>query len=395
MMPGEDQSPGKRQSLHVLALTPFYPSEIDDSQGCFVSEPLQALSQVGIVNTVLALQPIYRKKRRISRSSVSAEWVRYFSLPGSFGLPTAGAFAFARLVGRVRDLQREQRIDLIHAHAPLPAGHLAMLLNSELGLPYVVSVHGQDVFSTGHVAGRVGQWCDRISRRVYQASKRVICISEIVREKLLQGMGASCRTSVVYNGVDPEVFAPGKASSTQSLNVLSVGNLLPTKGHEVLMRALAIIAPEFPGLMLDVIGDGPQMTRLQQLIRELEISDRVRFLGRQSRQEVAKAMRNCTVFALPSSNEGLGCVYLEAMSSAKPAIGCRGQGIAEIIRQGSNGFLVGPGNDKELALVLGMLLRDERKRHNVGIRARDTILDRFTLKQQAENLARIYRECEA
>ena len=395
MISDGDPSSGKRRSLHVLTLTPFYPNERDDAQGCFISEPLEALSQLGIVNTVLALQPIYRKKLRPAKSRISTEWVSYLSLPGTLGLSTAGAFAFSRLVGRVRDLQRKQRIDLIHAHAPLPAGHTAMLLNSELGLPYVVSVHGQDAFSTEFVVGAAKQWCGRISRRVYQASKRVICISEVVRERVLQQMGSLCRTSVVYNGVDPELFKTAVTDRAQGLNVLCVGNLLPTKGHDVLMRALAAVASEFPGIALDVIGDGPEMARLQQLIRELGIRDRVRFLGREPRREVAEAMRRCTVFALPSSYEGLGCVYLEAMSSAKPVIGCRGQGIAEIIRQGSNGFLIGAGNDKELALVLGMLLRDEHKRQNIGVAARDTILERLTLKQQAENLARIYRECAA
>jgi glycosyltransferase involved in cell wall biosynthesis len=392
-MMSEDQQSAKRRTLHVLTLTPFYPNEQDDSQGCFISEPLQALSQTGIVNTVIALQPFYRKKLRAASASLSTEWIRYFSIPGNLGLPVAGAFAFARLVGRVRELHRDHRIDLIHAHAPLPAGHIGMLLNSELGVPYVVSVHGQDVFSTEYAGGRIGQWCGRISRRVYQASRRVICISEVVREKVLQGMAAACRTSVVYNGVDPELFSPGSHGTTQGLSILSVGNLLPTKGHDVLMRALAAIGPEFPTVTLDVIGVGPEMPRLRQLIGELGISDRVRFLRRQSRRQVAEAMRRCTIFALPSSYEGLGCVYLEAMSTGKPVIGCRGQGIAEIIRQGLNGFLVGPGNDKELALVLGMLLRDKLKRQNIGVAARDTILERLALREQAENLARIYREC--
>ena len=106
-------------------------------------------------------------------------------------------------------------------------------------------------------------------------------------------------------------------------------------------------------------------------------------------------MRRCTVFALPSRYEGLGCVYLEAMSCGKPVIGCRGQGIAEIVRHGSNGFLVGPDNEKELALALAMLLRDEPRRHNLGTAARDTILEKHTLEQQAETLIRIYRECVA
>jgi glycosyltransferase involved in cell wall biosynthesis len=381
--------------LHVLTLTPFYPSECDEADGCFISEPLAALAQAGIANTVLALQPFYRKQFRTARFAVPAERLRYVSIPGNMGLPLAGFFAFAHMVGRVRELQRNQHIDVIHAHAPLPSGHAAMLLAVELGLPYVVSVHGLDAFSREHVSGRIGHWCARIARRVYRASKRVICISEAVRENVLQEMGTDCRTSVVYNGVDPHLFSPVDASVAQDVTVLSVGNLIPTKGHDVLIRAAGAIAPEFPKLLLQIIGDGPEKTRLQELAQQLGISDRLRFLGRQSRPQVAEAMRNCTVFALPSSYEGLGCVYLEAMATAKPAIGCREQGIAEIIRQGANGFLIGPGNDKELALVLRMLLGDAQKRQTIGIAARDTILDRFTIKQQAENLARIYRECAA
>ena len=104
-------------------------------------------------------------------------------------------------------------------------------------------------------------------------------------------------------------------------------------------------------------------------------------------------MQGCTLFALPSRYEGLGCVYLEAMSTGKPVVGCRGQGIAEIIQQGLNGFLIGPDNEKELTLVLSLLLRDERRRRNLGVAARETIMDGFTLAHQAERLTRIYREC--
>jgi teichuronic acid biosynthesis glycosyltransferase TuaC len=384
-----------RPALHVLTLTPFFPSEGDDAAGCFVAEPLDALARAGVRNTVLALQPLYRKRIRASASSVRAEWLRYFSLPGGFGLPSAGAFAFARIVGCVRELHRTQRVDLIHAHAPLPCGHTAMLLSGELGIPYVVSVHGLDAFSTRQVTGRAGEWCRRISQRVYRGSRRVICISEHVREEVLRGVGPGCRTSVVYNGVDPELFSLASESKPEEPIVLSVGNLIPIKGHAVLIRAVAEVASEFPTLTLEIVGDGPEFSRLEQLAQQLGIRERTRFLGRQSRRQVADAMRRCTAFALPSAYEGLGCVYLEAMSSGKPVIGCRGQGIAEVIRQASNGFLVGPDNEKELALVLGMLLRDETKRRVLGTAARDTILESLTLERQAENLMRIYRECAA
>ena len=381
--------------LHVLTLTPFYPSKQDAAAGCFVAEPLEALSKVGVVNTVFAVQPVYRGKLHSRESGVHAEWLRYLSLPGGFGLPTAGALLFARMVGRIRELQRLRRIDVIHAHASLPCGHAGMLLSAELGLPYVVSVHGLDAFSTEQVSGRAGEWCRRISQRVYRASRRVICISERVREQVLEGTGPTCRTSVVYNGVDPELFSPGSVPASGELIVFSVGNLLPTKGHEVLVRAVAALAPDFPALTLEIIGHGPELSRLQALTHQLQIGGRVRFLGRQSRHQVAAAMRRCTVFALPSRYEGLGCVYLEAMSVGKPVIGCRGQGIAEIIQHGSNGFLVGPENERELTLAIAMLLRDEPRRRNLGAAARDTILESHTLDQQAETLVRIYRESVA
>jgi teichuronic acid biosynthesis glycosyltransferase TuaC len=223
----------------------------------------------------------------------------------------------------------------------------------------------------------------------------VICISEHVREQVLTGTGRSCRTSVVYNGVDPELFSPREEPPADSPVVLSVGNLIPIKGHEFLIRAVAALTGEFPALKLEIIGDGPERAHLESLTSQLQISGRVSFSGRQSRQQVAAAMQRCTLFALPSRYEGLGCVYLEAMSAGKAIIGCRGQGIAEVVRHGSNGFLVGPDNDKELALAIAMLLRDPLRRRNIGVAARDTILDRYTLAQQAENLIRIYRESAA
>ncbi len=381
--------------LHVLTLTSFYPSERDDAGGCFVAEPLDWLARAGIVNSVLAVQPFYRQRLRVVESSVEARWLRYFSLPGGFGLSTAGAFLFARVVAQVRDMQHSGRIDLIHAHGPLPCGHAAMLLSAELGVPFVVSVHGLDAFSSQQVGGQAGAWCRRISQRVYRASRRAICVSEHVREQVLAGTGPTCRTSVVYNGVDPNLFSPATEAAPAGLMVLSVGNLIPIKGHELLLRAVASLAADFPALNVEIIGDGAERSRLEDLTRQMNIAERVRFLGRKSRREVASAMQRCTVFALPSRYEGLGCVYLEAMAVGKPVIGCRGQGIAEIIQQGSNGFLVGPDNEKELTLALAMLLGDEGRRKNIGAAARDTILERFTLAHQAENLARIYRECVA
>lgn len=388
------------RSLHVLTLTPFYPSDRDGASGCFVAEPLDYLAKAAIRNTVLAVQPVYRSRLRARASVVPAQWLGYWALPGGIGLPSAGAFLFARIVARVRGLNRMQPIDLIHAHGPLPCGHAAMLLSRELSIPYVVSVHGLDAFSTEQVSGKSGGWCRRISQRVYRSAGQVICVSEHVREQVLAGAGENCRTAVVYNSVDPAFFAPvpdiaRSSSDANPISILSIGNLIPIKGHEYLIRAAGALAAEFPSLRWEIIGDGPERRRLQVLADKLQLSDRVQFLGRQSRTQVVEALRRCTIFVLPSRYEALGCVYLEAMSTGKPAIGCRDQGIAEIIHHGWNGLLVDPDNQEELEKMISTLLRDEPGRRKMGIAARNTILERFTLAQQAENLARVYRECVA
>jgi teichuronic acid biosynthesis glycosyltransferase TuaC len=391
-------------SLHVLTLTPFYPSDRDDASGCFISEPLDWLAKAAIRNTVLAVQPAYRPRLRARASPVAAQWLRYPALPGGIGLSSAGIFAYARIVGRVRELNRTQRVDLIHAHAPLPCGHAAMLLSRELNVPYVISVHGLDAFSTEQVSGKAGEWCRRMSQRVYRSASQVICISEQVRQRVLAGTGGDCRTTVIYNGVDPAFFTPSSlappssvpsSSDPTSLLILSIGNLIPIKGYEYLVRAASALASEFPSLRWEIMGDGPERGRLQALANELQVSDRMCFLGRQSRAQVADALRRCTIFVLPSRYEALGCVYLEAMSSGKPAVGCRNQGIAEVIRHGWNGLLVGPDNQAELTQAISTLLRDESGRRTMSVAARDTILERFTLAHQAGNLERVYRECVA
>ena len=384
-----------RRPLHVLALTPFYPSHNNDASGRCVSEPLAWLAKVGVHNTVFAVQPLYRGRHRANDSAVSAVWLRHFALPGAFGIPIAGVFVFARIVGRVRALHGLEPIDLIHAHASLPCGHAAMLLSQELGIPYVVSVHGFDALSPEQVTGRSLKWCRRISRRVYGSSRRVICGSESVREHVLEEMGSRCRTSVVYNGVDPELFSPGGESSSESLLILSGGTLLSIAEQETLLRAASSLTSEFPSLRWEFIGPGLERSGLHNLAQQLCVDERVRFLRCQSRQQIAEAMRRCSVFVLPSRCKGLGDVCLEPMSTGKPVIGYRSQGIAEIIQHGSNGFLVGPDNERELILAIAMLLRDEPYRRRLGTAARDTILGGLTLEHQAESLGRIYRESVA
>jgi glycosyltransferase involved in cell wall biosynthesis len=211
-----------------------------------------------------------------------------------------------------------------------------------------------------------------------------------VRQQLPAELAANA--VVIYNGVDPSVFSPPPQIAA-SFTVLSVGNLIPIKGHALLLSAFANVSASIPNSRLEIIGDGCERERLIELAKALDLTGRVSFLGRQSREAVAQAMRRCAVFALPSSYEGLGCVYLEAMSSGKPAIGCRGQGIDEIIEHGKNGLLISPGDQAELAESLRVILLNEDFGCRIGRAARDTVLQGYTLHHQAQRFVQLYREC--
>jgi hypothetical protein len=271
-----------------------------------------------------------------------------------------------------------------------------MLLARSLGIPFVVSVHGLDAFSTRQVPGWFGRRCYHASKDVYAAAARVICISEHVARRVREGVGNATNIRIVYNGVDSSLFAPTLTSTENATPatdvILSVGNMIPIKGHELLIRSVAAIAPNHPQVQCRIIGDGPERARLQELARELHIAGRVHFLGRKSRAEVATAMRECTLFALPSWYEGLGCVYLEAMSSERSAIACRGQGIEEIIRHRENGWLIEPKSLSDLTAALHQLLSDRALRTHLGRNARKTILQSYTLAHQADQLISVYRE---
>ncbi len=390
-------------TLHVLTLTPFFPSARDEVSGCFIAESNQHLKQFGVTPSVIAVAPIHYP-RKASNPSSPAIWVRYPQIPGTLGLSSAGRWLHARLLATVTRLHKRSPIDIIHAHAALPCGHAAALLAKTLNIPFVVTLHGLDVFNTCFLGGTPAERRRKVSIDVYRQARRVICISEKVQQLLQEGAPEEVRSTVVYNGTDPSFFSPaGLPSSTvhrsaapqQEKEILIVGNLLVGKGHELVLRAVGQLAPAFPQLRCRIIGEGPDRARFETLAKSLGLEQRVHFLGRRSRAEVADAMRSCSVFALPSRCEGLGCVYLEAMACGKPVIACCKQGIEEIIDHGNNGWLIRVDGLEELVQALQTLLTSADLRTRIGEAARQTILTRLTLAHQAQQLAQIYREAIA
>lgn len=384
----------KEKPIHVLTLTPFYPYEENEADGPFVAEPLEHLSKLQITHTVIAAKPLSHRLIRPTEGFLKPIWVRHLQLPGKAAYGSWGLFMYVRLARMVARLHRNHKIDIIHAHAALPCGEAALFLSRQLRIPFVVTTHGVDVLSTGRESGLARWWCEKSSRLVYRRTNRNICVSELSRRRLINAMGNSIEANVVYNGVDTDIFSPSnKIDAPSTLTILSVGRLDAIKGQNKVLRAMAGLVAKFPSLRCEIIGEGTERDRLMALTRELGIDQRVDMLGVRSRREVAEAMRRCTVFALPSREEALGCVFLEAMATTKPVIACQGEGIAEIIRHGENGWLVEQNNPQQLIESLSILLEDAELRNRLGQEGRKTIVEGLTLAHQAERLNRVYREC--
>jgi teichuronic acid biosynthesis glycosyltransferase TuaC len=391
-----------KSALRVLTLTPFFPSAGDEVSGCFIAESTRLLEEFGVSSKIVAVAPVYNRRKEPSPLA-PANWVRYPQIPGNLGLSNAGRWLYVRLLPWVLRLQRKTSIDLIHAHSALPCGHTAALLSRRLNIPFVVTLHGLDVFNTCFLGGLPAAWRRTVSCDVYRAARTVICISERVQRLLRDGMQEEdVRSTVVYNGTDTNFFSPAAREELQPAEqqILIVGNLLVGKGHELVFRAIHKLGASFPQLRCRIIGDGPDRGRFEALVSELGIAHRVQFEGRKSRTEVANAMRACSVFVLPSRYEGLGCVYLEAMACGKPVIACRGQGIDEIIKHRENGWLipawVNPTDGlDELAQGLSTLLESPELRSRLGVAARATVLNGLTLSHQAQRLAQVYSEAVA
>ena len=385
-------SPLPSSSFHVLTITPFFPYESNPVCGTYVSEPIQLFGDFSLRSTVIGASPIHHPRRR-PLVGVDATWMRYPQLPGNLGLATAGNFLSRRLLSYVGRLHRQNPINIIHAHAALPCGHAASLLAQSLHLPFVVTVHGLDAFNSCFEEGTsAAKWRARVSVDVYGQAASVICISKGVERVLKNGVHSVVSSCVIYNGTDPEMFSPKAETPSDAPTILMVGNLLKLKGHDVVLRAMAQVADRFPDLQCRIIGEGPDEHFFASLALDLGISGRVIFIGRQNRQAVAQAMGECTIFALPSRFEGLGCVYLEAMACAKPVVACEGQGIAEIIRHQQNGWLIPAGDVQKMADALGKLLLSADLRASIGAHARRTVLDGLTLRDQVRRLDDLYRE---
>lgn len=188
--------------------------------------------------------------------------------------------------------------------------------------------------------------------------------------------------------VDPVAQRKEMGVPAEGLVIGTVGRLVPIKGHVWLLRAAPLVLAEFPQATFVFVGEGPLLSRLQQLAAELGISGHVMFLG--ARLDVPECLAALDVFAFPSINEGMGRALIEAMAVGLPVVATRVGGIPDVVADGETGVLVPPRDEAALAGALLGLLRDPRRRQTYGQAARRSMDERFDVEAMVGAIDRLY-----
>ena len=180
--------------------------------------------------------------------------------------------------------------------------------------------------------------------------------------------------------------------------ILTVGRWASSeryKGADELIFAVAHILDTIPDLHLVMVGTGDDLPRLRGIVVERKIGEHVHFFEYLPQEEVAACYANAHVFALPSTGEGYGLVFLEAMAFAKPVVGVAAGGATDLVRDGINGLLIPPNDVQRLAQSLTCLLQDEPLRKRLGDSGAAIVRREYTFDAFCDSLERILSEVES
>jgi glycosyltransferase involved in cell wall biosynthesis len=237
---------------------------------------------------------------------------------------------------------------------------------------------------------------ERISASI---TDRIIVLTEQEkRDHLTVRIGAESKFILIHSGVDLSKFMDGSVESEKMKRALNItrdnfivgtaGRLTPIKGHRFLIKAAKEIVARQPNVTFVFLGDGELRDSLEALANEMDLKESMRFLG--WRNDVADVMSTFDVFVLPSINEGMGRVLVEAMILGKPVVAYDIGGIPDLVIHGDNGFLVPAGDVNGLSSRISELLTDSIKRKTMGERGRKRA-SYFSADEMVLKIDQLYR----
>jgi len=377
-MPEPSNTPISNVRLKGVTFAKQFPNPAEPVRGTFVLRQVLATSyavQWRVIAPVLWAPAGFRRLLRRprvpaeeTRSGIQVAHPAFWVGPHHVRYSRAGismaAAARAAFAGAVKE-----GAEFVHVHALFPSGEASRRLAGEFGIPYVVTVHGSDLYTMLQSS----VWSD-IARTVAREACAVVCVSERLAQDSISRLGVDPSTVVVIpDAYDEETFhfveRPSGPSTSGGIRLACVGRLEPPKGQDVLVEALGLPASRGVEARLALVGSGSLEPQLRRRASELGIADRVDFLGALPPERVAEVLAAADIYVQPSRREGFGVALVEAMATGLPAVATRSGGPDGIVGE-ADGVLVAPDDPEALAAGLAQAIERRTQFDRLAIAAR-------------------------
>lgn len=324
-----------------------------------------------------------RRQELIGEKRITICHPRFILLPRNLLRPVVAYLQFISTILTVKRLHIEEPIDLIHCNWVFPDGVAGGLIARCLSIPYIITEHQSGI--------GIHLQVPFIKQQIIQAygrASRVILVSHSLTRPLAAVIAALGDYSVIPNGVDVQSF-PLRSELRPLKKLLYIGNLIPDKGLQFLIPALARLIHEGYDLDLDIVGKGPSTAVLKALAKALGIRDRVCFRGAKAPDEIQRLLLNYDLLILPSLQESFGMVLIEALATGMPVLATRSGGPASIVTP-DVGELVEPGSADALCEGIKQLI--SRWEGFQAGQIRVYCAQNFQISSLCQKIAEVYHE---
>jgi len=289
-----------------------------------------------------------------------------------------------------------ERPSMVHTHTS-KGGILGRPAGKFAGVPIIVHTPHGHVFY-GHFGPLVSKFFLLTERVMARITDRMVALTEAERNDYIAlSVSSPEKIATIHSGVDVDRFMNVQVNiaekkrrlglNSKGLVVGTVGWLLPIKGPVHLLKAMPYVWENYPEACLIFVGKGDLEKELREEVNRMKAWDKVKFLG--WRDDIPEIMQVLDVFVLPSMNEGMGRVLVEAMAGGKPVVASRVGGILDLVKEGQNGFLAEPGDEKGLAIAIKKLLDDKKMRDEMGKKGREMATE-FSEEKMVEKIDVLY-----
>ncbi|EXX91249.1 N-acetyl-alpha-D-glucosaminyl L-malate synthase [Paenibacillus darwinianus] len=263
------------------------------------------------------------------------------------------------LASKMAQVAKMQNLDLLHVHYAVPHAICAYLAKQMVGeeLKTVTTLHGTDIT----VLAQDESLKDLIRLGIHQSDAVTAVSRDLIRETQ-ELLDIERPIDLTYNFVDKRIYYPRECiglrsefASPDEKIMMHISNFRPVKRVGDVVDVFAKVSEKIPAKLL-LVGEGPELSRIQWKIQAMGLQDRVHFLGKQD--DVAQVISLADVMLLPSEKESFGLVALEAMACGVPTIGSQAGGIPELVAHGETGYLAPIGDTALMADYAIRLLRD-------------------------------------